>query len=113
MGALLLVYFGLLVTNRSSSSINGWPVGIFELIASALCIASGQQITMVEALVRWPHPVHGLIPPIKFLPLAEEAGLVGAITRPVLARAIEQCAAWRSAGREIRVACLPEQPRGC
>jgi len=61
------------------------------------------EISTVEALVRWPHPTLGLIPPIRFLPLAEEAGLMGSVTRLVLAQAIEQCAAWRAAGRDIRV----------
>ena len=61
------------------------------------------EISNVEALVRWPHPTIGLIPPIKFLPLAEEAGLMGSVTRLVLAQAIEQCAAWRAAGRNTRV----------
>jgi diguanylate cyclase len=60
-------------------------------------------ISTVEALVRWPHPTLGLIPPIKFLPLAEEAGLMGRVTRLVLAQAIEQGAAWRAAGQNIRV----------
>ncbi len=62
-----------------------------------------QEISAVEALLRWPHPTLGLIPPIKFLPLAEEAGLMGAITRLVLARAIAQCAAWRTAGKDMSV----------
>ncbi len=61
------------------------------------------QITSAEALVRWEHPELGLIPPIKFLPLAEEAGLMGSVTRLVLAQAVEQCAAWRAAGRDISV----------
>src|SRR5208282_1481714 len=61
------------------------------------------QITGAEALVRWEHRELGLIPPIKFLPLAEEAGLMGSVTRLVLAQAVEQCAAWRAAGRDISV----------
>ncbi len=61
------------------------------------------EVEGVEALVRWPHPTLGLIPPVKFLPLAEEAGLMGALTRLVLGRAVERCAAWRAAGRELRV----------
>jgi diguanylate cyclase (GGDEF)-like protein len=67
-----------------------------------LDLRSGE-ISTVEALVRWPHPTIGLIPPIKFLPLAEEAGLMGSVTRLVLAQSIEQCAAWRAAGRNVRV----------
>jgi diguanylate cyclase (GGDEF)-like protein len=61
------------------------------------------KISSAEALVRWAHPKLGLIPPIKFLPLAEEAGLMGALTRLVLAQAIEQRAAWRAAGHELAV----------
>jgi predicted signal transduction protein with EAL and GGDEF domain len=67
-----------------------------------LDLRSGE-ISTVEALVRWPHPTIGLIPPIKFLPLAEEAGLMGSVTRLVLAQSIERCAAWRAAGRNVRV----------
>jgi diguanylate cyclase len=67
-----------------------------------LDLRSGE-ISRVEALVRWPHPRLGLIPPLKFLPLAEEAGLMTAITPLVLAQALEQCAEWRAAGRRITV----------
>ncbi len=68
-----------------------------------LDLRSTGEISTVEALVRWPHPTIGLIPPIKFLPLAEEAGLMGSVTRLVLAQAIKQCAAWRAEGRNMRV----------
>jgi diguanylate cyclase (GGDEF)-like protein len=61
------------------------------------------EILTVEALVRWCHPDLGLIAPLKFLPLAEEAGLMGSLTRWVLGHALRQCAAWRAAGREVRV----------
>jgi diguanylate cyclase (GGDEF)-like protein len=54
-----------------------------------------------EALVRWPHPRLGLIPPLEFLPLAEEAGLMGPLTRLVLEQALAQCAAWRAAGSRL------------
>lgn len=63
----------------------------------------GAGVTTVEALVRWQHPKHGLIAPARFLPLAEEAGLMGRLTRWVLATALRQCAAWRAAGRQLRV----------
>jgi diguanylate cyclase (GGDEF)-like protein len=61
------------------------------------------EILTVEALVRWPHATLGLIPPLKFLPLAEEAGLMGALTRWVLGQALEQCASWRTTGRRMAV----------
>ncbi len=65
-------------------------------------LTSGE-IRTVEALVRWPHPTLGLIAPLKFLPLAEEAGLMAQLTRWVLAQALAQCQAWRSAGRSMNV----------
>jgi len=67
-----------------------------------LDLVSGE-IVAVEALVRWPHPRLGLIPPLDFLPLAEEADLMGSLTRAVLDEALSQCAAWRAAGRDLTV----------
>jgi len=61
------------------------------------------ETTAVEALVRWPHPRLGTIPPLDFLPLAEEAGLMGPLTRLVLERALAQCAVWRSGGSRLAV----------
>jgi diguanylate cyclase len=61
------------------------------------------EITAVEALLRWAHPKLGLVPPLKFLPLAEEAGLMPAITSWVLDSALKQCSAWRTTGRQISV----------
>jgi diguanylate cyclase (GGDEF)-like protein len=57
----------------------------------------------VEALLRWPHPRLGVVPPLKFLPLAEQAGLMRDLTRWVLDQALAQCAAWRDAGGLIAV----------
>lgn len=62
------------------------------------------KVLAVEALVRWPHPSLGLVPPLKFLPLAEDAELMGPLTTWVLTHALEQCAAWRAAGRLMTVA---------
>jgi diguanylate cyclase (GGDEF)-like protein len=61
------------------------------------------KILAVEALVRWPHPKLGLVPPLKFLPLAEEAGLMWPLTTWVLNEAFTQGAAWRSEGRHLAV----------
>jgi diguanylate cyclase (GGDEF)-like protein len=60
-------------------------------------LISGKMSAM-EALVRWPHPRLGLIPPLDFIPLAEEAGLMQSLTAFVLERAVRQCAAWHEAG---------------
>jgi diguanylate cyclase (GGDEF)-like protein len=62
------------------------------------------EVVGVEALVRWQHPRLGMIPPLKFLPMAEEAGLMGAVTEWVLSQALRQCADWRAGGRNLTVA---------
>jgi diguanylate cyclase (GGDEF)-like protein len=62
------------------------------------------RIVGVEALLRWPHPVHGLIPPEDFIPLAERTGLIGPLTRWVLERAIRQCRDWEQDGLPMNVA---------
>jgi diguanylate cyclase (GGDEF)-like protein len=61
------------------------------------------EIVAVESLLRWAHPQIGIIPPLEFLPLAEEAGLMGSITTLVLTDAIAQVAEWRRAGKNLSV----------
>jgi diguanylate cyclase (GGDEF)-like protein len=51
-------------------------------------------ITGFEVLVRWTHPEHGPVPPSTFIPLAEEAGLIGAIGELVLCEACAEAASW-------------------
>ena len=58
----------------------------------------------LEALVRWRHPERGFLAPDQFIPEAEQTGLIGPLTRWVLARAILQCAALHKAGVMISMA---------
>lgn len=61
------------------------------------------RIVAVEALLRWPHPRLGLVPPMKFIPLAEDAGLMQPLTALVLDMALAQCAEWWSNGRFLAI----------
>ena len=68
-------------------------VGEFEVFYQPL-IAAGRGISGFEALVRWRHPVKGLISPALFIPVAEEMGIIGGIGAWVLNQAIRDAASW-------------------
>lgn len=51
-----------------------------------------------EALVRWHHPEYGVLAPWQFLPIAQSAGLTGAITETMFSKSLAQLAEWRKKG---------------
>ncbi len=59
------------------------------------------RILGVEALLRWYHPTHGLIPPTTLIPLAEQSGSMGDIGRWVLERVCPDLHAWTTGGRSV------------
>ncbi|HEY0009976.1 MAG TPA: EAL domain-containing protein [Tepidisphaeraceae bacterium] len=61
------------------------------------------RITAVEALVRWQHPEQGLVSPAKFIPIAEQTGLIVPIGTWVLRQSCEQAAAWAAQGHTLRM----------
>ncbi len=66
-------------------------------------LATGR-VVGAEALARWRHPVHGLVPPVAFIGLAESCGEIDALTWAVLRSAARACVAWRAQGLEASVA---------
>src|SRR4051794_19958490 len=58
----------------------------------------------VEALVRWNHPVRGLLPPDEFIGVAEQTGVIVALTDWVLSRSLNQCRRWLDDGLDMSVA---------
>jgi EAL domain-containing protein (putative c-di-GMP-specific phosphodiesterase class I)/GAF domain-containing protein len=61
------------------------------------------EISGVEALLRWEHPILGSVPPGEFIPLIERTALIRPMTDWVVAQAIEQAVEWRATGRDLRV----------
>src|SRR6185503_10235336 len=67
------------------------------------------EMTGVEALLRWQHPEHGLIPPIAFIPIAEQTGMIIPIGAWVVGEACRQAAAWGDPDLFISVNVSPRQ----
>ncbi|MGG1399189.1 EAL domain-containing protein [Bacillus salipaludis] len=69
-----------------------------ELNYQIIVCGVDKSILGVEALLRWNHPDKGMIPPGKFIPIAEETGLMPAIGLWVLEESVKQVSIWRQAG---------------
>ena len=73
-------------------------------------LADGR-IVGAEALVRWQHPQHGLLPPRRFITRAEELGLIADIGRWVAEQACRDAATWAADGRALTVAINVAKPQ--
>ncbi len=62
------------------------------------------EVIGVETLVRWHHPIDGLVTPDQFIGLAETHGLINDLTRLVLTGALQQASIWQQSGLALRVA---------
>ncbi len=69
------------------------------------------QIVGAEALVRWEHPVHGLVPPGDFIPLAEETGMIVQLGEWVMRTACAQNKAWQGSGLPAIPVAVNVSPR--
>ncbi|MBI2876731.1 MAG: EAL domain-containing protein, partial [Candidatus Tectomicrobia bacterium] len=70
----------------------------FLLYYQPIVLAASGTIISAEALVRWQHPERGLVPPMEFIPVAEETGIIMALGEWVLRAACAQNKAWQDAG---------------
>ncbi|TBW59478.1 EAL domain-containing protein [Marinobacter halodurans] len=76
----------------------------FHLVYQPQINLETHRVIGAEALLRWEHPIHGLIPPDQFIPLAELSGSIVEIGSWVLDEACAQAALWSSEGMPIRIA---------
>jgi EAL domain-containing protein (putative c-di-GMP-specific phosphodiesterase class I) len=97
------------VATRQRSELEGElraaiDAGDFTLLLQPKGSLEGRQVIGAEALIRWPHASRGLLSPDKFLPLAQECGLMPAIDRWVLRRALDQVKTMKAMGLAVPVA---------
>lgn len=77
----------------------------FQLYYQIIVNGFEKNIVGVEALLRWNHPTKGMIPPDKFIPIAEETGLMTSIGKWVLEEAVRQLKIWHDNGfKELTMA---------
>ncbi len=73
--------------------------------------ATTGRLSSIEALVRWQHPERGLLPPSEFIRVADEAGLMGAISEIVIGQVASQLAQWRELGMPLVPVSVNVSPR--
>ena len=78
--------------------------GQFRVFWQPVVAATDGRVLAAEALLRWEHPLRGLVMPGTFIPIAEETGLIVPIGRWAMNVAFAQARAWAAAGHPIRVA---------
>lgn len=76
----------------------------FELHYQPKCIVSQPEVICAEALIRWPHPHRGYIPPMAFIPLAEESGQILKIGDQVLTQACQFIRSCNQFHQDIKLA---------
>lgn len=86
---------------RLAQAIRGGE--LINLYQPKVSLSTGE-FTGVETLVRWHHPTEGVISPDRFVPQAEQCGLIGDLTTAVLRSALRQGRVWRDQGIDLHIA---------
>lgn len=96
---------GTWTVDELSTAISRGDLSVHYQPKLTRCRTTGSWIVDgAEALLRWPHPVHGNIAPSEFVPVAEDAGLMLPLTDFVLQRTLEQINFWQSRGLDLNIA---------
>ncbi len=77
---------------------NGIENNEFFLVYQPIIQSATGEIRACEALLRWEHPKWGLIPPLEFIPIAEETGMIHSLGKWILKTACKQVKKWQEAG---------------
>jgi len=94
-----------------SDLYDGVRNGEFSLHFQPITSSATGGVVGVEALIRWQHPVHGLVSPSTFIPLAESVGLINYLGNWVLKAACMQLAQWDSQGISLQYVAVNVSPQ--
>lgn len=75
--------------------------GQLRVVYQPIVEIASRRLVGLEALARWLHPLRGEVPPAQFIPVAEDAGLIGKLGEQVLEMACRQFQAWQAQGLEL------------
>ncbi len=94
-----------------SDLYDGVRNGEFSLHFQPITSSQSHGVVGVEALIRWHHPLHGLVPPSMFIPLAESVGLINYLGNWVLKAACMQLIQWDAKGIVLQYVAVNVSPQ--
>ncbi|WP_322032922.1 GGDEF domain-containing protein [Paraburkholderia sp. J76] len=94
-----------------SDLYDGVRNGEFSLHFQPITSSASRGVVGVEALIRWQHPLHGLVPPSTFIPLAESVGLINYLGNWVLKAACMQLTQWDEQGIGLQYVAVNVSPQ--